>query len=143
MNYFTLKKTATLAFVSLMAVGVANAQTDSTKSMRMDSSKSMKPMMMSDSSKTAKTFGGLGQYNTFSIGINGGVTEALLPFANNTTDRFKASLGYGATIRQQFSHAFSIEAEYYGGQVTGSNVASQYNAGDLYKYGVHWVHNQV
>ena len=136
MNYFTLKKTATLAFVSLMAVGVANAQTDSTKSMRMDSSKSMKPMMMSDSSKTAKTFGGLGQYNTFSIGINGGVTEALLPFANNTTDRFKASLGYGATIRQQFSHAFSIEAEYYGGQVTGSNVASQYNAGDLYKYGV-------
>ncbi len=143
MNYSTLKKTASLALVSLMAVGVANAQTDSTKtgradstkSMRTDSTKSMKPMMMSDSSKTAKTFGGLGQYNTFSIGINAGVTTGVVPFTTNSTDRVKVSLGYGATLRQQFSHTFSLQLDYYGGQVTGSNVGTTYNPTDATKYG--------
>ena len=126
-----------------MAVGVSNAQTDSTrsarpdstKSMRMDSTKSMKPMMMSDSSKTAKTFGGLGQYNTFSIGVNAGITSAVVPFTSNSTDRVKVSIGYGATIRQQFSHFFSLQLDYYGGQVTGSNVGTQYNPEDAYKFG--------
>ena len=39
MNYSTLKKTVALSFVSLLAVGIANAQTDT--------SKAAKPMAMS------------------------------------------------------------------------------------------------
>ena len=63
MNYSTLKKTVALSFVSLMAVGMAKAQTTTT-----DSSK------MSSATTTAKVFGGVGQYNTFSIGLNVGAT---------------------------------------------------------------------
>src|ERR1700744_6624126 len=72
MNYSTLKKTVALSFASLMAVGMANAQTDTSKAkpmaMASDTSK------MSSTTTTAKGFGGLGQYNTFSVGLNVGVT---------------------------------------------------------------------
>ena len=53
MNYSTFKKSVALSLVSLVAVGAANAQTTPTP---------------------AKVFGGSGQYNTWSIGINAGVT---------------------------------------------------------------------
>src|ERR1700759_5869121 len=68
MNYSTLKKTVALSLVSLLAVGIANAQTDTSK-------KAMaKPMATSDSATTAKVFGGRGQYNTWSVAVNVGVT---------------------------------------------------------------------
>src|ERR1700744_4525359 len=105
MNYSTLKKTVVLSVVSLMAVGAASAQSDSTKK-----------MATSDTATTAKVFGGLGQYKTFSIGVNVGVTSGLVPFTNNSTNHFKASLGYGATLRQQLSHFFSLQLDYYGGK---------------------------
>ncbi|ASU36152.1 flagellar motor protein MotB [Mucilaginibacter xinganensis] len=102
-----------------MAVGLASAQ---------DTAK-MKTMKMSDTASTAKVFGGIGQYNTFSIGINAGVTSGLVPFLNNSTNHFKAALGYGATLRQQLSHAFSLQLDYYGGKVKGDDVAGQGNSG--------------
>ncbi|MGZ3872243.1 MAG: DUF6089 family protein, partial [Mucilaginibacter sp.] len=114
MNYSTLKKTVVLSFVSLMAVGAASAQTDSVK---------VKTMTMADTATTAKVFGGIGQYNTFSIGVNVGVTSGLVPFLQNSTNHFKASLGYGATLRQQLSHAFSLQLDYYGGKVKGEDEA--------------------
>jgi OOP family OmpA-OmpF porin len=122
MNYSTLKKTVVLSFVSLMAVGVASAQTDSTK----------KTVKVSDTSTTAKVFGGLGQYNTFSVGVNVGVTSALVPFMPNSTNHFKASLGYGATLRDQLSHFFSLQLDYYGGKVKGEDQASGSAAGSKY-----------
>src|ERR1700761_9562297 len=67
MNYSTLKKTVALSLVSLLAVGIANAQTDTSK-------KAAAPMAMSDTATTAKVFGGRGQYNTWSVGVNVGVT---------------------------------------------------------------------
>jgi OOP family OmpA-OmpF porin len=102
MNYSTLKKTVALSFASLMVAGMVNAQTDSAKT-----------------TSTAKLFGGIGQYNTFSIGISAGVTDGLVPFSINTTNKFKADLGYGLSLRQQLSHTFSLQLDYLGGKVHG------------------------
>jgi OOP family OmpA-OmpF porin len=106
-----------------MAVGMANAQTTP------DTSKM-------SSGGTAKVFGGAGQYNTWSVGINVGVTSGLVPFQNNSTNHFKAELGYGATLRDQLSHAFSLQLDYYGGKVSGDDQQSSSNpANTTSKYG--------
>ncbi|MCC8408382.1 OmpA family protein [Mucilaginibacter sp. UR6-1] len=113
MNYSTLKKTVALSFASLMAVSVAFAQTDSTST---DSAST------STEPTTAKVFGGLGQYRTFSIGINGGVTS---PFSalGGTNDYLNAdiNLGYGLSFRQQLSHSFGLILDLHGGKVGGNN----------------------
>ncbi|MEO6631527.1 MAG: OmpA family protein, partial [Mucilaginibacter sp.] len=86
MNYSTLKKTVVLSFVSLMAVGIASAQTDSTKK-------------MSDAAGPAKLFGGAGQYNTWSIGVNVGVTgSSVLTGGFNKFNQSQPSLGFGISI---------------------------------------------
>jgi len=114
MNYSTLKKTVVLSFVSLMAVGFASAQTDSTKS--------AKKMSMSDTTSSAKLFGGAGQYNTWSIGLNVGVTTpsaftgGVNPFTHN-----KAQLGYGLSIKDQLSHAFGLQLDLHGGKIAGDD----------------------
>jgi OOP family OmpA-OmpF porin len=116
MNYSTLKKTVVLSFVSLMAVGLASAQTDTTKS--------TKPMAMADTSSTAKEFGGAGQYNTWSLGVNVGVTSGEVPFAQNSTNHFQADLGYGLSLRDQLSHIFSLQLNYNGGTIKGEDEAT-------------------
>jgi OOP family OmpA-OmpF porin len=57
MNYSTLKKTVALSFAAAMGIGMANAQSTD---------------MTSSATGTAKVFGGSGQYNTWSIGVNVG-----------------------------------------------------------------------
>ncbi|GAA3978977.1 OmpA family protein [Mucilaginibacter dorajii] len=114
MNYSTLKKTAALSIASLLVVGMASAQTDSTKTATTTTS---------SEASTAKVFGGIGQYNTFSIGISAGVTDGLVPFSINTTNKFKADLGYGLSLRQQLSHTFSLQLDYLGGKVHGIDKA--------------------
>jgi OOP family OmpA-OmpF porin len=109
MNYSTLKKTVALSFVSLMALGMANAQTTT------DTSK------MASTTGPAKVFGGASQYSAFSIGVNVGVTSGQVPFFQNTTNTYVANLGYGADLRYQLSHVFSIQLEYYGGKVGGND----------------------
>jgi OOP family OmpA-OmpF porin len=106
MNYSTLKKTVALSFASLMVAGMVNAQTDSAKT-----------------TSTGKLFGGIGQYNTFSIGVSAGITDGLVPFSINTTNKFKADLGYGLSLRQQLSHTFSLQLDYLGGKVHGIDKA--------------------
>ncbi|SDF67645.1 OmpA-OmpF porin, OOP family [Mucilaginibacter pineti] len=111
MNYSTLKKTVALSFASLMAVGIANAQTDSTKTVTTSSSETTTP----------KLFGGLGQYKTFSIGINAGVTSALIPAGTDAVSHFKPALGYGLSLRQELSHSFGLQLDFHGGKVKGDN----------------------
>jgi len=113
MNYSTLKKTVVLSFVSLMAVGMAKAQTAST-----DSSK------MSSGTGTAKVFGGASQYNTFSIGINVGATSpSVFTGGANPFSKPKADLGFGISLRDQLSHAFSLELDAHGGTLKGDDGA--------------------
>jgi OOP family OmpA-OmpF porin len=128
MNYSTLKKTVALSFASLMAVGMANAQTDTSKA---------KPMAMSsDTTKTssaattAKVFGGTKQYNTFSIGLNVGVTAPSVATGGvNTFNHNQPSLGYGLSLRDQLSHGFGLQLDVRGGNVKGSDNAKFTNPG--------------
>src|SRR5581483_2647038 len=100
MNYSTLKKTVALSLVSLLAVGMVNAQTDS--------SKAAKPMTMSDSVTTAKVFGGRAQYSTWSVGVNVGVTAPSVATGGvNVFNHNQPNLGYGISIKDQLAHSFA------------------------------------
>jgi OOP family OmpA-OmpF porin len=115
MNYSTLKKTVALSLVSMLAVGIANAQTDS--------SKAAKPMAMADTgTTTAKVFGGRAQYNTWSVGLNVGITSPSVATGGSmdyTTK--KMSLGYGASLRDQLGHNFGLQFDFRGGKVQGDD----------------------
>ncbi|MGF7082448.1 OmpA family protein [Mucilaginibacter sp. UYCu711] len=104
MNYSTLKKTVALSVASLMAVVAVKAQ---------------------DAAKpTAKVFGGSGQYNTWSIGINVGATSPTL--ATGGSSDFNGNLvrlGYGVSLRKQLAHSFGLQLDVRGGRVDA-------NAGD-------------
>ena len=117
MNYSTLKKTVVLSFVSLMAVGIASAQTDSTKK-------------TSDAAGPAKLFGGAGQYNTWSVGVNVGVTgSSVLTGGFNKFNQSQPSLGFGISVKDQLSHAFGIQLDVHAGQIKGRQDQSP-NAND-------------
>jgi len=126
MNNSTLKKTVVLSFVSLMIVGMASAQTDTTKS--------TKPMAMSDSTSAPKLFGGAKQYSTWTVGIDLGITNTHL--ATGGTSRFynnALSFGGGVSLADQLSHAFALQADLQLGNVKGDN--SKGNAGLSSPYG--------
>src|SRR5690242_18545649 len=107
MNYSTLKKTVALSLVSLLAVGMVNAQTDTTKAAT---------MAMADTATTAKVFGGRAQYNTWSVGLNVGLTSQTLATggSNDYSDK-KISLGYGLSVRNQLAHSFALQFDFRGG----------------------------
>ena len=129
MNYSTLKKTVALSFASLMAVGMGYAQTDTSKAKPVavatsDTSK------MSSTTTTAKVFGGLGQYNTFSIGLNVGVTAPSVATGGaNVFNHNQPSLGYGLSLREQLSHSLGLILDVRGGDVKGSDNAKFANPG--------------
>jgi OOP family OmpA-OmpF porin len=114
MNYSTLKKTVALSFASLMVAGMVNAQTstDSTK-------------VTTTSTGTAKVFGGLGQYKTWSFGLNAGAVSPVLATGgvHDYTD-YNVSLGYGASLRWQISHSFGFILDGHGGKVSGDNFSA-------------------
>jgi OOP family OmpA-OmpF porin len=116
MNYSTLKKTVALSFASLMVAGLANAQTDSTKTTATTTS---------SETSTAKVFGGLGQYRKFSIGINGGATSQSLATGGSTDfQNKKISLGYGISLKEQLAHSFALQLDLNGGKIKGENPVS-------------------
>src|SRR6201992_1583434 len=121
MNYSTIKKTVGLSLVSLMAISVVSAQ-DTTKAHR---------MAMSDTTATtAKTFGGLKQYNHWSVGVNVGVTAPTVATGGvNTFNHNQPDLGYGVSLRDQLSHAFGLQLDVHGGTVEGSDNAKFSNPG--------------
>jgi OOP family OmpA-OmpF porin len=117
MNYSTLKKTVALSFVSLMAVGMVKAQTSTTTTT--DTSK------MSSATTNAKVFGGLGQYSTWSLGINAGITTPFLATGGtNASTDWKGSFGYGVSLRDKLAHSFSLQLDFHGGKVEGNSTNS-------------------
>lgn len=115
MNYSTLKKTVALSFASLMVAGLAQAQSDSTKTATTTSSETT----------TAKVFGGLGQYRKFSIGVNGGITSQSLATGGSTDfQNKKLSLGYGISMKEQLAHSFALQLDLNGGKIKGENPVS-------------------
>lgn len=105
-------------FYSLLAfclfVFTANAQTSTTTT---DSSRT--------SAATGKTFGGAGQYSTWSLGVNVGVTSPFLAIGgSNASSDWKAGLGYGLSLRDRIAHSFSLQFDFHGGKVEGDNTNS-------------------
>jgi OOP family OmpA-OmpF porin len=120
MNYSTLKKTVALSLVSLMAVGMVNAQTDTTSKAKPVTTTTSDSTKTSSGVTTAKVFGGLGQYNTFSVGANIGVTAPLVATGGvNVFNHSKPSLGYGISLRDQLAHSFGLQIDVRGGKVKG------------------------
>lgn len=70
----------------------------------------------------AKIFGGSKQYNTFSVGLNGGVLmpEVLLGGLNDYTN-WGANFGYGVSLRKQISHSFGVQGNLFSGALSGNN----------------------
>jgi OOP family OmpA-OmpF porin len=120
MNYSTLKKTVALSLATAFAIA-ANAQ-DST---------------MTTTSSSAKTFGGMGQFRTWTVGINGGATfPALIIGGRNDFGQgfknvgdYSPMLYYGISVRKQIAHNFGIQANINRGQVQAYNkkVVNYYN----------------
>jgi OmpA-OmpF porin, OOP family len=122
MNYSTLKKTVALSFASLLAVGVASAQTDSTAS------------TTTTTTGTAKVFGGRGQYNTWSLGLNVGAISPVTAIGgtHDYTD-YVVSLGYGASLKWQLAHSFGLQLDFNGGKVAGNNDSAPGGARDGFR----------
>ena len=117
MNYSTLKKTVALSFASLMAAGMVNAQSTTTTTTTTDSTKTT-----SDVATTAKVFGGRGQYRTFSLGINAGITApVVLTGGSNDYTNWKVDFGAGVSARWQVAHSFGIQLDGHYGQFEGNN----------------------
>jgi outer membrane protein OmpA-like peptidoglycan-associated protein len=69
-------------------------------------------------------------YNTWSIGINGGIT---LLYGNVTTEAYykdrpvkDPGLYFGATVKKSLSHLFGLEAQFAMGDIKGKNVYGSY-----------------
>ena len=112
MKYSTLKKTAALSLAASMVVGLANAQT-----MTKDSS-----MKMSSDMTTAKVFGGAGQFNKFSIGLNVGIlSQALATGGSNFYTHKLLETGYGVSLREQLSYSWGLQLDVHGGTLKGDD----------------------
>lgn len=118
MNYSTLKKTVALSLATAFAVA-ANAQETATTS-------------------TAKTFGGRGQYRTWTLSVNGGASiPAVITGGTNDFNKnlefgeFTPSFYYGIGLRKQLSHVFGLQGNLSRGSVLAYNkgVATFSNGG--------------
>jgi len=116
MNYSTLKKTVALSFVSLMAVGMAQAQTTTADTSKMSSG------------TTAKVFGGASQYNTWSVGVNvGALSPSVFTGGVNSFNSNTINLGYGVSVKDQLSHAFGLQLDLHGGKLGGTSIAGVFD----------------
>ncbi|HTM98773.1 MAG TPA: OmpA family protein [Pedobacter sp.] len=105
MNYSTLKKGLVASLVVLMgATSLVSAQDAPAPS------------------SSAKVFGGRGQYRTWSLGVNAGITQpVVLLGGRNDFTNWDVNLGYGVSIRKQLGHAFGLEGNIMRGKISGNN----------------------
>ncbi|MGY3210992.1 OmpA family protein [Mucilaginibacter sp. HD30] len=108
MNYSTLKKTVAFSFASLLVAGAVSAQTTG----------------MGSTTSGAKLFGGAGQYRTWAIGVNAGITSpALVTGGSSDFNGVLIGPGFGLSLKNQLSHVFGIQLDLNAGRVRA-------NAGD-------------
>jgi len=106
MNYSTIKKAVVLSMVSVFGLTAVNAQDTTSTAM----------------SSSAKVFGGRAQYRTWSLGLNAGVMSPVTVLGgSNDFTNWDIRLGYGATLRKQFGHAFGLELGFLRGDLEGNN----------------------
>jgi len=72
-----------------------------------------------------KPFSPNAAYRTWSVGINGGALSSYTIFHGKEDWRNQDfDLGYGAYVKNQISHAFGLQANFFGGQVHGTGNAN-------------------
>ena len=77
------------------------------------------------SAKNPKLFSGTGGFRTWSIGITGGgLGPAIAIGGRNDFNKWKATFGYGAYIKNQISHRLGLQLEFLKGTVAGENNAA-------------------
>ncbi len=102
MNYSTIKKVVAYSLVSVLGLS-ASAQTATTAT-------------------PAKTFGGTGQYRTWSVGLNvGALSPTIALGGSNDFATKRVTVGGGLTVRKQFAHSFGAELGVLGGTLKGLN----------------------
>ncbi|MEO8885004.1 MAG: OmpA family protein, partial [Mucilaginibacter sp.] len=70
----------------------------------------------------AKVFGGAGQYNTWSIGVNVGATSPKLATGGSSDfNGNKVDFGVGVSLRDQIGHSFGIQGDLHYGHVQGNS----------------------
>lgn len=123
MNYSTIKKAA-IACSLVAAMGYA------------DTVQAQEP---------AKVFGGRSQYRTWSIGLNAGALTPQTLLGTRDQSKAEINLGYGAYIKKQFSPAFSLQADFLKGKLSGTNADSDdwfgngsYTAGQNFESDLVW-----
>jgi len=60
-------------------------------------------------------------FNTWSIGINGGILAPTIINGKNDFTQWKADIGYGATIKNQLLPALGIQADFLAGKLNADN----------------------
>ncbi|MBL4674902.1 MAG: OmpA family protein [Mucilaginibacter sp.] len=125
MNYSTLRKSVASTFAAMLVAGVVSAQTDSTATApaATTTTTTTTDSTMSATTTNAKVFGGRGQYRTWSIGFNAGVTSPTMATGGSLNDyqNNKIELGYGISFRDQLGHNFGLQLDVRGGKVSGDN----------------------
>ena len=96
MNYSTIKKA--VASTMIAALGFAT---------------------VAEAQEPAKVFGGRSQYRTWSIGLNAGtlVNPRIIFGGSDLESTSEYNLGYGGYLKKQFSHIFSLQADFLKGSV--------------------------
>jgi OOP family OmpA-OmpF porin len=102
-------KKASLLLTGLLAGGQLFAQTtDTTKA----------------STDYVKPFSGDNAFNTWSIGVSGGILTPYTVFGSNRKQDFtspKAQLGYGAYVKKQILPSFGLQLDFFRGKLQGEN----------------------
>ncbi len=77
---------------------------------------------------TPTIFGGMGQFKTFSIGVNGGITsESLATGGTNIYNHKQLDGGFGISVREQFSYTFGLQADFHVGSVKATDLDANGN----------------
>jgi len=91
-----------------------------------------------------KLFNGIGEYRTWSIGVNAGVLLPMSVFGgNNDFSNWESNFGYGLNVKKQFSHIWGLEADFIGGTISANNNRLLNNASpsspfQSFKTDIHW-----
>lgn len=68
-----------------------------------------------------KTFAGLKQFRTWSIGLNAGIlTGSVVTGGENDFRKVALDAGYGVSVRKQFGHIFGLQLDVLSGHMSGS-----------------------
>jgi len=60
-------------------------------------------------------------FRTWSVGINAGALAPVVPFGKNDFTNWETDFGYGAYIKKQLSHNFSLQANFLRGKLNANN----------------------